>query len=238
MPHNKKIKKIAGKILLNTKSKKPPLVIKAKPEKANREQLALEIKPTKIEILAEKFIKWVGSMQSLLVHTILFLSCFVAGFLGVDWNEILLVLTTIVSLEAIYLAIFIQMSINKTSETIANVEQDIDEIAEDVEDIAEDVEDIAEDVGEIQTDVDELHENLEEIQVDVSDLQKDIDEIQDDVTDLSEDLEGIAKEDKKVEKRDIFQKELLKNIHKNMNKVKGDMERLKISQQKQKKLKK
>lgn len=190
------------------------------------------IPETKIEIIASRFIKWVGSIQSLMVHTVLFLLAFLSGSLGVNWDTVLLVLTTIVSLEAIYLAIFIQMSINKTSESLANVEQDIDDIAEDVGEIAEDVEDIAEDVGEIQTDVDELQEDVEEIQVDVSDIQKDIDDIQGEVDDMSEDVDYIAKGDKKGEKRDIAQKELLKSIHKNMNKVKGDLERLRASKKK------
>lgn len=174
---------------------------------------------------ADSFIRWVGSFASLAVHTILFLFCFVAGLLWGYWDTILLVLTTIVSLEAIYLAIFIQMSINKTSESLASVGEDIGEIAEDVGGIAEDVE-------EIQTDVDELQGNVEEIQVDVSDIQKDIDDIQGEVNEMSEDVGDIAKGDKKGEKRDLAQKELLKNIHRNMNKVKGDLERLRASKKK------
>jgi uncharacterized protein YoxC len=232
MPYKKKSKnKLASKILPTTKIKKFISTPKPIVEEIKKTKIIVPFAESNIEVLAGNFTKWIGSVPSLLIHTILFLLCFVAGFMGVSWDEVLLILTTIVSLEAIYLAIFIQMSINKTSESLANVEQDIDELAEGVEDIAEDVEDIAEDVEDIA-------EDLEEIQVDVSDIQKDIDEIQDDVTELSEDLEDIAKEDKKGEKRDIFQKELLKNIHKNMSRVKTDMERLKTSQQKQMKMRK
>jgi len=195
-----------------------------------------KISKLKKDDLADKMTKWLGSVPSLIVHTVCFVAVFILGLLGFDWEMLLLVLTTAVSLEAIYLAIFIQMSVNRTSESLAEVGEDIEEIqtdvgdiAEDVGEIAEDVEDIAEDVGEIQTDVDELQEDIEEIQVDVSDIQKDIDDIQGEVDDMSEDVDYIAKGDKKGEKRDLAQKELLKSIHKNMNKVKGDLERLKAS---------
>lgn len=68
----------------------------------------------------------------------------------------LLVLTTIVSLEAIYLAIFIQMTVNRQARELA-------EVSGDVEDIQEDIEEISHDVDEIQKDVDEIQEDVEEI---------------------------------------------------------------------------
>lgn len=175
--------------------------------------------------LPDHFTKWVGSVPSLIVHTILFVLVFVLGFLGLNWEMLLIVLTTAVSLEAIYLAIFIQMSVNKTSQSLADVEEDIEEIQTGVGDIAEDV-------GGIAEDVDELQDDLEEIQTDLSDIQKDIDGIQDEVDEMSDDIGDIAKGDKKVEKRDLAQKELLKNIHKNMNRVKSDLERLRAVKKK------
>lgn len=54
----------------------------------------------------------------------------------------MLFLTTIVSLEAIYLAIFIQMTVNRNTEELQEVGQDIDEIQEDIDEIQEDVDDI------------------------------------------------------------------------------------------------
>jgi methyl-accepting chemotaxis protein len=81
--------------------------------------------------------------------------------LGAPLDRVLLILTTIVSLEAIYLGIFIQMTVNKNT-------ADIDEIQEDVEDIAEDVDEIQKDIDEIQEDVDEIQEDVDEI-VEVSD---------------------------------------------------------------------
>ena len=101
---------------------------------------------SKIEIIAEKSIKWIGSTSSLITHTLLFAVIFVCGFLGFNWDSLLLFLTTAVSLEAIYLAIFIQMSLNKTSESLKSVEADIDEIQEDVDEIQEDIDEMQEDV--------------------------------------------------------------------------------------------
>lgn len=109
-----------------------------------------------MEDAAFAFTRWVGSIQSVIAHTIAFVLSFSAVGLGViSFDRMLLVLTTVVSLEAIYLAIFIQMSLNHTRQSLAAVEQDIDEIQEDVGEIQEDV-------GEIQEDVDEMQEGMEE----------------------------------------------------------------------------
>ena len=147
----------------------------------------------------DAFIKWIGSLSSLIVHTLLFLLCFVAGLIFGHWDQILLILTTVVSLEAIYLAIFIQMSINRNTESLQAVEKDIEEIAEDVEDIAEDVEDIAEDVEDIQEDVDEI----------------------------AEDVEELNEEDEEEETQEEHDRRLLKDIQENMVKISQDLEQLK-----------
>ncbi len=123
--------------------------------------------------------RWVGSTQSLLVHTILFGLAFTLAMLGIDIERILLVLTTIVSLEAIYLSIFIQMSVNRQTRRLHAVSKDIDEIQKDVEEIQEDVEGIEKDVEEIQ-------EGVEGIEKDVDEIQKDVDEIQENVEELNE----------------------------------------------------
>ena len=111
----------------------------------------------------------VGSPASIVVHTIFFILCFATVlFRVVEFNSMLLVLTTLVSLEAIYLAIFIQMTINYTTESIQEVGADIGEIQEDVEEIQEDIDEVQKDVDEIQGDVDELQEDVEEISEDES----------------------------------------------------------------------
>ena len=56
----------------------------------------------------------------------------------------MLILTTVVSLEAIYLSIFIQLTINRQSRQIEEVSEDVEELSENVEDISEDVEEIGE----------------------------------------------------------------------------------------------
>jgi low affinity Fe/Cu permease len=89
--------------------------------------------------LAEKIIMWVGSPSSLMVHSIIFIVFFVFILLGYDSSTVLLILTTIVSLEAIYLSIFIQIAINKNTKSLEDVTEDIEEIQEDMEEISEDV---------------------------------------------------------------------------------------------------
>ncbi len=117
-----------------------------------------------IEQLALGVTRAVGSLESVVLHTFLFLGSFLLVQFGVlPFERMLLILTTIVSLEAIYLSIFIQMTINYTTRTIENVEQDIEEIQEDIDEIQEDVDEIQEDVDEIQEDVDEIQEDVEDI---------------------------------------------------------------------------
>ena len=134
--------------------------------------------------------RWIGSPASIIVHTILFIACFVAVAIGlIEWNEMLLFVTTIVSLEAIYLSIFIQLTINYTTEA--------------VEDISEDVEEIQEDIGEIQEDVDELQEDVEEItedeeqdEADEAAQKKTLSDIQTDLRKLMADIEKLQHQPK------------------------------------------
>jgi uncharacterized protein YoxC len=132
----------------------------------------------KLENIAISVTRGIGSIWSVIVHTLLFAGAFVSILLGAELDRVLLILTTIVSLEAIYLSIFIQMSVNHQARALASVEKDIDEISHDVEEIAEDVEDIAEDVEEIAEDVEEIAEDVEDIQEDMEEIQEDIDEMQ------------------------------------------------------------
>lgn len=123
-----------------------------------------------LENVAISITRAVGSVWSIIIHTIIFIASFSLVFFGIRLELVLLVLTTILSLEAIYLSIFIQLSVNYQARAIANVEQNIDEIAEDVEDIAEDVEEIAEDVEDIQEAHEEIQEDIEEIQEDIEEI--------------------------------------------------------------------
>lgn len=117
-------------------------------------------KLTILEKIANGIIWWVGSIQSLVFHTMFFIVCFALPIFNiVEFEHMLLVLTTVVSLEAIYLAIFIQMSVNKSTEHIEDLKEDVNEIQEDIDEIQEDIEEIQEDIDEIQEDVEEINED-------------------------------------------------------------------------------
>ena len=94
--------------------------------------------------------RWVGSPASAFVHTLLFLGSFASVLFDViEFDRMLLILTTIVSLEAIYLAIFIQMTINYTTQEVEDVGRDIEEMQEDIEELHENVDILQEDVSEM-----------------------------------------------------------------------------------------
>ncbi|MGH7141171.1 MAG: DUF1003 domain-containing protein [Minisyncoccia bacterium] len=111
----------------------------------------------KIEAAALGITRWIGSPQSLIAHSIWFggtIAILSAHLLPFD--AVILVFNTAVSLEAIYLAIFIQMTVNRQSESLEEVEEDIDEMQEDVGEIQEDIDEMQKDVDELQGDVEEL----------------------------------------------------------------------------------
>lgn len=87
---------------------------------------------------SSKITKWLGTPASVVLHSLGFVGIFALKFFGVDFNTLLLVLTTIVSLEAIYLALFIQMSINRQIAHLENIGEDTDDILEDTEKLTED----------------------------------------------------------------------------------------------------
>lgn len=126
----------------------------------------------KLEKISDKITLWIGTPISIVVHTIIFIVIFSLKFLNFSVDQILLILTTAVSLEAIYLSIFIQMSVNKTKLTIAGVEKDIDDIQEDVQEISEDIEDINEDDDE-----DEVIHTIREIEEKIVKLHKEVIEL-------------------------------------------------------------
>ena len=133
---------------------------------------------TYAEYLAFRAIRWIGSIQSLVFHTAGFVIAFLFYFIGADFNTILLVVTTVLSLEAVYLSIFAQMTLNRHSDELEDIQEDVGDIQEDVGDIQEDMTDIQEDVTEIAKDVDEIQEDVDEIQKDVDEIQEDVEEIQ------------------------------------------------------------
>lgn len=138
----------------------------------------------KIEKSVDKVTRWIGSTSSIIVHTLFFIGAFMLPFLGVPIDRVLLVMTTAVSLEAIYLAIFIQMSVNKNTADIEEIQEDVEEIQEDVDEIQKDVDEIQEDVEEIEKDSDEDQrveqkeaQAITAIQTILTQLQKEIEQL-------------------------------------------------------------
>lgn len=83
----------------------------------------------KLEQMAESTAVWIGSLQSLLVHTIFFVLMFGLYFIGVSISSILLIATTVVSFEAIYLNIFVQMTVNKHSRHLKKHTEDLKKLS-------------------------------------------------------------------------------------------------------------
>lgn len=136
--------------------------------------------------------RWIGSTQSVVVHTIAFASSISSAFFGfVSFERMLLILTTAVSLEAIYLAIFIQMSLNHTNQSLEEVEHDIDEMQEDVGEIQRDIDEIQEDVDELQEDVEDIEEEDQADRPRREEQKKALAAIQADLKRLLEDIERI-----------------------------------------------
>lgn len=133
-----------------------------------------ERQKVKLEKSAERATRWIGSTSSLIAHTLFFIISFSLPLIKViSFEEMLLILTTVVSLEAIYLAIFIQMSVNKNIKDIEIIQEDVGEIQEDIEGIEGDIDEIQKDVDEIQEDVDEIQGDLDvETKMDNSDNKK------------------------------------------------------------------
>ena len=117
-----------------------------------------------LEKNAERATRWIGSTQSLVTHTIIFIVAFILPLAHITtFTDMLLVLTTLVSLEAIYLAIFIQMSVNKNTADIEVIQENVEDIQEDVEVIQEDIDEIQEDVEDIQEEIEDLGEDKEDV---------------------------------------------------------------------------
>lgn len=160
-----------------------------------------------LDKMADSVISWIGSTASLVFHTLLFITSFLLPlFKVVEFEEMLLVLTTIVSLEAIYLSIFIQMSVNKSNKHIEVIKEDVNEIQEDIDEIQEDIDEIQEDIDEIQEDIDEIADDEDEdehkekaqkviLKSNVSNNKQEIKELKAKIHDLQSKLEELIQKD-------------------------------------------
>lgn len=128
-----------------------------------------------LEEISLRITEWVGTPYSLIVHSFFFIGIFALKFAGFGADQILLILTTLVSLEAIYLAVFIQMTVNRQTQSLKSVEGDIEDIQEDVEELSEDVEEITEDIDEdekLRQTLENIEKQLKGVQEDLSSLKK------------------------------------------------------------------
>jgi uncharacterized membrane protein len=62
-------------------------------------------------------------------------------FFGVAFSDVLLFLTTVVSLEAIYLSIFIQMSVNRQADGLSTLQESVESVQETMEEVQETIDD-------------------------------------------------------------------------------------------------
>lgn len=147
-----------------------------------------------VEFLSLRITRAIGTPASVLAHSVFFILIFSLRIAGVPFDQILLLLTTVVSLEAIYLSIFIQMSINRTSVSIEEVQEDVGEIAKEVDEIQEDVEDIGGDVDAISKDIDEIQEDVEDISKDIEDDKQDDQDVEKVILRTQEQLQKIMDE--------------------------------------------
>jgi hypothetical protein len=95
---------------------------------------------TRFEKLAYNIAQSAGTPLSIIIHTIFFAASFLMVILGVDLNRVMLIVTTVVSLEAIYLSLFIQLTVNWQSKHLRDVKEEIEDIQENIEDMAEEEE--------------------------------------------------------------------------------------------------
>lgn len=137
-----------------------------------------------LEKLSFKMTNWVGTPISVIAHSVLFIGIFVLLFLGLNLDQVLLILTTAVSLEAIYLAIFIQMTVNRNTKALEEVEEDIEEIQEDVEGLEGDVEEISEEIEDIQAEDVKTDMEEEQEKITLKNIEEDLEKLQTDITAL------------------------------------------------------
>jgi len=149
---------------------------------------------TKKKDFFELITKWIGSVQSLVTHSVFFIAAFAASIFGfASWTAMLLIVTTIVSLEAIYLAIFIQMTVNRHTHELREVSEDVEDIQEDLEEISEDVEGLGENVEEIQEDIEEMTEEEQQEELRKKKQTVTLDRLTADIKTLLTDIEEFKK---------------------------------------------
>ena len=150
----------------------------------NKKEKALN----ELEKFSFKITNSIGTPMSVIVHTVVFMSFFVLVVFGVSISFVLLILTTILSIEAIYLALFIQITVNRNTRSLEEVEDDIEEIQEDVEGLEGDVEEISEEIEDIQAEdvKDDMQE--QEAKITLKNIEDDLEKLVSDIASLKSNL--------------------------------------------------
>lgn len=102
-----------------------------------------------MEKFALRATQWLGTPISLIIHTIFF--AFMLSWCVIDPKHretLLLVFTLIVSLEAIYQMIFLQMTANIQAIQLTQVKSTMEEVQESVDSVQESVEEVKEEITE------------------------------------------------------------------------------------------
>ncbi len=91
--------------------------------------------PTKLEKISYKLAKLIGSPFCLVLHIALFGGFFILRSLGIIPNAVLIMLATVVGLEAIFLIIFVQMSVKNNTKSLIQLQEKIDQIQQEEEEV-------------------------------------------------------------------------------------------------------
>ncbi len=162
---------------------------------------------------------WLGTIQSVVIHTFVFSGFYAAAILagGTDGDHIISIFTNILSIEAIYLSIFIQLSVNRSNKNVEQIKEDVSELNENIDDIAEDVSELNENIDDIAEDVSEINENIDDIAEDVDELN---DDEHNENTDITQDQ---AKSDRNKIKNNQSTHEKLKKVQDRMERLQKEM---------------
>lgn len=156
-----------------------------------------------IDYISVYITEWMGSVHSIIIHTVMFIGIFFLYFIGFKIDKIMLILTTAVSLEAIYLSLFIQMTVNRHSQSLKGVEEDIDEIAEDVQEVQTSVEDIEADVDEISSDIDDIQADEKTEEGTKTNEEKMLEDLQKNISSILEHTKKLEREISEIKSRTL-----------------------------------
>lgn len=145
-------------------------------------------KMTELEKLSLKVTRSIGTPQSIIIHSFFFAGIFLLNILGIALDTIMLILTTVVSLEAIYLSLLIQMTVNRNTMSLEEFGEDIEDIQEDVKELGEEVEEISEDLEDIQEEDEKDNKEDKQTKMTLVNIEEDIDKLLKDIDTLKKNL--------------------------------------------------